>query len=541
MESDAKMQTPVAFSKLYATLSSIDCVDTNVEASLQNLINAYNKDILELQNQILLNQILVTLAGFKQRLEKPGDVFNQIIEMHEKCFPDLSRLPPFDTPDTDSDSNPSDDNSGRSMSKKRSNAPISTDRTKKVAAQLVQEGGETLPSFSSISFRYLDKLSPSKRLRNQLVRRRWHFPTDDAIEKYLTAQKNINLNHYLNKQQDIFRRVQHMLSMYKTGVPVTTVDEEGIVQPVFYAFLNQLCYTFPDVLHSDWLHNINGLTMHAWFPPDVGPDVKLQGKGDLSYGKDRMAEWRVLGELKAAFRKLTPQNVDQLLFQFYSVLNKMLGISSPAKLRAAMQDATNRIRKQNPGVLLSDYAQNNVPAVLDTAGMASPPIPTLNEFFGTDKDNNAYIVGFLSNINEIVFGFGSYQNGQYEFGFTPFAEAPSPRQFVLRLLHVMTLSPEELIQQAKTNRDQVEEAATKMSINKFDDTLNDDYQTSSDLKAIKAAGGGNYEDESGFDRRFVRYLKSLEVEDEEANEDIKAELYNYVINNLQYEFQVLNF
>lgn len=59
----------------------------------------------------------------------------------------------------------------------------------------------------------------------------------------------------------------------------------------------------------------------------------------------------------------------------------------------------------------------------------------------------------ISNFSSLVLGYGDYRGGKYEFGFTNIHEgALPPEEFVLRLLYILTLSPEKAFDHAAQTR-----------------------------------------------------------------------------------------
>lgn len=84
----------------------------------------------------------------------------------------------------------------------------------------------------------------------------------------------------------------------------------------------------------------------------------------------------------------------------------------------------------------------------------------------------------------------------------------------------MTLSPDELIEQAKTCRDQAKEAAIKAG-KEFDDMLDDAYKALCDPIHQKSK-------DDDFDKKWDAYLQSFEVAESDISSQSHSDYFRYV-------------
>jgi hypothetical protein len=262
-----------------------------------------------------------------------------------------------------------------------------------------------------------------------------------------------------------------MMFMYKVEMKVRTVDEESITQPIVSAFIKWLCEQFQDIISEQRINTINGILMNAWFPTIDGEHVKIAGKGDAEIvGKCASDKTRkLLVEYKAAFLELKRHHIAQSMLQAYSRLNKQIWGSEEGKKKSSVPQSSvgvasasdNAGSNKLPAAKTTSTLTSNIQATsVDTTATGTRQQQTIAEYFGyPEKNEQGSQICILTNLTSLVVLYVSCKNGQYDFKYASWKELP-PEDFVVRLLYLLVMHPDDIVDGNEVENDQSEQSST---------------------------------------------------------------------------------
>lgn len=529
--------------KVFKNVNNNDnsCVGSKVKESFVDFLKAYRETLTTLnEKEIHHHQLLVILSGLKERLQHQN-VFCFIIFFHQQYIPDISNLHLLIQEVSETVSNQV---SGNQPHTENANDKCNKCHYNKRSSSDLVEPSETDPSMSTKHAKYdntelpLPHTLPTSKVQHltietssnaemgctmsspslnrrgvpseEMIKRRWFLPTEEEMLQRLSPlyHPTLPITEAIDKVKTTLMseaedglRIKHALQMYHTELPFLNPADEAIVSFLYwYAYIVRMCNKFMLKFQYDRLQLFNADHIKELIPTSRW-SAMIECKDNDAKGASTV----VHGGFKAGLRKLTTNNLDELVSQLHLALTNQEVHSS----------------SDRPG------------------------------------NTSSSVVGLYSNFHSLVLAYGSYQNGQYEFGFTSLGEELSSRQYLLRLLYVLTLSPDELIEQAKASRDEAAEKALKET-KEFDDLLDNDYKALADAyqttfnddecdKNESSLSSNSREDNNSneshakseaqlreeADKRFTAYLTSLEVsaseEEEEDYDDDSYEGYDYVV------------
>jgi hypothetical protein len=251
-----------------------------------------------------------------------------------------------------------------------------------------------------------------------------------------------------------------MLLMYLEEAHVaTSAEADFIAKPLFQAFLLQFCenlkrWSVAQCTHPVVCHKAsNPARREAWFPTDKGDEeCILLDDGDDNDGSGTFLVNKVELDLTSSpFATLSPENLDQLWIRLYADLNQ----SMAERHQTDPQSAAN-----------------------DMAEVDMQTSQSLSEYFGWHSETKGSVVGVLSNFSSLVIAYADYRDGQYEFACTASNDPLDAEEFVWRLLYVLTVSSDELVNHCLSARDEAKKSETAGAYDAIN--LDDDYLTEHD-------------------------------------------------------------